>query len=74
MIKEQLYLISQILNILCKDFVDPYTAYGANIGRCRYCNVVGKVEFPNIIFEHAGDCAVSLNKSLQELLREEHSA
>lgn len=66
---EQLYLIAQITNILCKDFVDPQTTYGANVGRCRYCGVFGKVQYPNIVFEHAGDCVVSLNKSLQALMQ-----
>jgi hypothetical protein len=71
MIEEQLYLVSQILNVLCKDFVVPYTKYGTNVGRCRYCLAIGKVQYPDIVFEHAGDCVMSLNRSLQELLKQE---
>jgi hypothetical protein len=67
---EQLELVVRILGILCAavEPYEPYHLFGANVGQCRFCRVVGKVRggATLIVYEHTPDCLVSLVDELQK--------
>lgn len=78
MTNEQLRLVARILDGLLKTIPSlmphPDETGLLNVGKCRYCDVVGHVHnVYELRHEHTDDCLLALNSQLQAMTKSDES-
>lgn len=74
MSEEQLRLMAQVVLGLYQiaDLYTPYNTFGIDVGRCRYCGVVGEMRsYPDISYAHDPKCIAPMAQQLFESLKEQ---